>query len=274
MGRKYRQIHITGCSPRSGTTLMAELMVNGFVVDQFAEHEVSCFARPRAATGIVVTKNPVDIVAIRTLLWRWPHLRVLCMVRDPRDVVVSMHSRAAGRYYVGLNIWKEGYRLARRLEPHPRVRLVRYEDLVASPDSVQATIHEWLPFLEKRATFSEFHQVARPSETSKAALGGVRPVSPTSLGNWRKHKPRLAAQLERHGSITRDLIELGYEHDDRWLEELKRVPRENGISHLPDTLSRTKALGWQFWRWRNTVRAYLGIEARVSLQRSPDRRPI
>lgn len=265
MARAYKHVHIVGCAPRTGTTLMAELMVNGFRVDAFAEHEISCFVRPARASGVVVTKNPVDIVTVRPLISMWPHFWVLCMVRDPRDVVVSRHRGAPGRYYVGLNLWKEGYRLARRLARHPRVRLVRYEDLVGDPDGTQDRIDAWLPFLTRKARFSDFHQVAQPSAHSAAALGGVRPISDGSRGGWRGHKPRLAAQLERHGSIAEELIELGYEADTEWLRELEGVAPENGSSYMPESLSMTRDWDWRIWRWRNTLRACLGMERRAPL---------
>src|SRR5712664_1119421 len=53
---------------------------------------------------------------------------------------------------------------------------------------------------------------------SQQALGGLRPPDAASIGRWRAHKERLAGQLRIHGPITRELIELGYERDDAWLD--------------------------------------------------------
>ena len=66
-------------------------------------------------------------------------------------------------------------------------------------------------------------------------MGGLRPVTPDRIGNWRRHKPRLLAQIELHGSIQEDLERLGYESDGGWTQELEGVIPENGESHWPET---------------------------------------
>ena len=44
-----RRIHIVGCGPRTGTTLMAELMGTCFDINASCQHEESVFALPDAA---------------------------------------------------------------------------------------------------------------------------------------------------------------------------------------------------------------------------------
>jgi hypothetical protein len=246
---------------------MAELMVNAFRVDGFAEHEVRIFNRPLGTHRFVVTKHPLDVVNVRPMLWRWPWLWVICMVRDPRDVVVSRHGRVPDTYYVGLNEWKERYPAARRLRSHPRVTLVRYEDLVSDPDAVQMHLMRWMPSLEKVAAFSEYHLRAKPSEKSSLALGGVRPVSAASVGRWREHKSRLVTQMQRHGSIARDLVELGYEADGSWLGELAGVEPDGSGSFRPETMPGLDRWSWRWWQLRNTVRCFVGLERPISLTR-------
>lgn len=261
----FTRVHITSLAPRSGTTLLAELMAHGFRFDAHADHELNLFNRPADAHGIVLTKDPVDIITARPLLHWWPDLWVLCVVRDPRDVVVSRHRGAPGTYYVGLNSWKEGYAFARRLRGHPRAIELRYEDLATDPDAVQRRIAAWMPQLEMRAPFSTFHQAARPSEGSLRALGSVRPVSASSIGAWREHLPRLATQLARHGPIDEALVELGYETDASWREALVGVEPDGSGSHIPEF--RTAADRWsrRWWRLRHTVRTCLGLERRRAM---------
>jgi hypothetical protein len=258
----FTRVHITSLAPRSGTTLLAELMAHGFRFDAHADHELSLFNQPDDARGTVLTKDPVDIVNARPLLRWWPDLWVVCLVRDPRDVVVSRHRGAPETYYVGLNTWNEGYARARRLRGHPRAIELRYEDLAADPDAVQRRIVAWMPQLQVRAPFSTFHEAARPSEGSLRALGSVRPVSASSIGAWRRHKPRLATQLARHGPIDDALVELGYEPDAAWREELAGVEPDGLGSHIPEVRSTGERLARGFWRLRNTVRAGLGLGLR------------
>jgi hypothetical protein len=229
----YR-IHIVGCSPRSGTTLLAEMMTACFEIDLHVEHEAHVYAWPPARGDVFLTKHPGDIVAVEPALRLMPRLFVVVMVRDPRDIVCSRHRSDPDRYWCGLKYWKSYVPWIRRLRGHSRVTLVRYEDLVSDPDRVQEDLARAMPWLVRRAPFREFHSHAEASAGSRAALGGVRPVSRDSIGNWRSHKPRVAGQIRRHGSISADLIEFGYEEDEAWERELEGVEPDLEPSHWPE----------------------------------------
>ena len=86
-----KRVHVVGLSPRSGTTLMVELLVASYETDWHAEHEMSIFDRPGAKNGIFCSKNSPDLLVIRRLLWIDSNLWAINMVRDPRDIVVSKH---------------------------------------------------------------------------------------------------------------------------------------------------------------------------------------
>ena len=229
-----RRIHIVGCSPRSGTTLLAEMMAACFEIDLYVEHEAHVHAWPPSGGRVFLTKHPGDIVAVEPALRLLPRLFVVVMVRDPRDIVCSRHRADPDRYWCGLNYWKAYVPWIRRLSGHPRVTTVRYEDLVSDPDGVQERLMQAMPWLVRRAPFREFHGHARASSRSRAALGGVRPVSRSSIGSWRAHKPRVAGQIRQHGSISADLIEFGYEVDAEWESELEEVVPDLKPSHWPE----------------------------------------
>ncbi len=232
----YR-IHIVGSSPRTGTTLMMELMLAGFRIDASADHEEQVYAPTPTGAGIHLSKAPQDILVAARVLDANPNLWILHMVRDPRDVIVSRHTKRQNRYWTTLRMWHEYRRAARRVEGHPRFLTIRYEDLVRDPDQIQKTIAEFMPFLEMRHPFSTFHRFAAPSSDGLDALGGVREVSDSSIGRWRDEIPRVKAQLEIHRSIDRDLVELGYEESGDWKRELDGVIAKNGKSNWKDHLS-------------------------------------
>jgi len=234
-----KRIHIAGCGARSGTTLMAEAMIACFEIDAYTEHEDRIYAWPKHDADIFLTKKPRDVLVAGPLLRLMPNLHVIFMLRDPRDVVTSRHGSDPGRYWISLAYWKAYMQRARALESHPRFITVRYEDLVTRPDEVQAHLMQEMPFLRKRAPFSRYHEVAKPSTRSLDALRGVRPVSAASVGNWRRHLPRLAGQLQRHGSIAQELIDYGYEPDDSWLNEVRQVTPDLCESHWPEYLTRS-----------------------------------
>ena len=229
--RPSQRIHIVGVSPRTGTTLLAECMVACMGIDGFESHEASV-SRLRAGKRVYLTKRPADLSAIAPRLRLDPHFHAICLMRDPRDVVVSRHAKDQDRYWTPLRIWKERLPTVRRLACHPRFTLVRYEDLVADPDGTAQELVDRLPFLVLRHPFTEFPAIARPSPDAADALGRVRPFDTASIGRWRRHLPRLAGQLAQYGPIAADLIEFGYEPDDAWLSALSGVTPDLTASRL------------------------------------------
>lgn len=233
-----RRIHVVGCGPRTGTTLIAEMMIACLDIDLHTEHESGIYTLPARRADIFLTKRPRGIVMAGPALRMLPYLHVIYMLRDPRDAMVSRHQRDPDRYWASLRYWKAYTPYGRKLRGHPRFTTIRYEDLVMQPDEVQDHLMQRMPFLRETARFSQYHEVAEPSKDSLDALRGVRPIGPESIGNWRGHLPRVAGQLRNHGPITDDLIEFGYETDDTWLEELEGVDPDMSESHWPEYFSR------------------------------------
>ena len=227
------RIHIVGCGPRTGTTLMAEMAISCFDIDAYTEHEDPIYTRPNQPANIFLTKRPRDILVAEPMLHLLSNLYVIYMLRDPRDTITSKHRKDPDRYWSTLRYWKAYTPYGRKLQHHPRFMTVRYEDLVSKPDEVQEYLMERMPFLKKRGDFSRYHEFAKPSKQSLDALRGMRPVASTSVGKWRNHLPRVAGQLKLHGenAIAEDLIEYGYETDDSWLNELKDVTPDYSESH-------------------------------------------
>lgn len=242
---------------------MAELLVSGFAFDAYVEHELEVFFAPRRPVDRFCSKEPSDVgSAVRLLRWR-PDLWVVCMVRDPRDVVVSRHAQAPDKYWANLGIIRRCYGFLRRAADHPRFVVVRYEDLALQPDTEQARLQAAIPFLERRHDFSRFHEVAAPADRAVSALGGVRAINPNSIGRWRDERPRLKAQIERYGPIDDILSDLGYETDPKWRTALEGVPADNGASQFEDR-RRTRRQRWRrrFQKTRLELRYAIGIPAR------------
>lgn len=226
-----KQIHIVGCSSRSGTTLMSEMMSNCFDIEVKTKEERRISLAPPRRGKTILTKTPKDIILIKDMLYFIPTLYVIYMLRDPRDVVVSMHPLDKDRYWTTLKEWMLFTKMGEDLKDHPRFITVRYEDLVMHPDDVQEMILQRLPFLKKTVAFSSFDQAAKPSSSYVTALRGLRPVSTKSIGNWKNHKARLAGQMQKFGSISSELIAYGYEKDTSWEHELKGVIPDLRDSH-------------------------------------------
>ena len=230
-----KRVHIIG-APRSGTTLMLELMSNGFRFTAISKREVSLLEYPHGfpEDSTVCTKNPQDHRLVSTLIDRDEQQWFISMVRDPRDIVCSRHGFHPEVYWANLRQWRAWLDNTRPYRTHPRMIEIRYEDLVRSPDEVQQEIAARLPFLPVRNAFSEFHKFAKPSDQSLNAMGDVRPVSDASVGRWKSNLARLAGQLQVHGSVSAELIEFGYETDEKWLGLLEGIEPDTSPGHWPE----------------------------------------
>jgi hypothetical protein len=223
-----KHVHIVGIAPRAGTTLMLELMVRCFDFCAYADHEASVFVVPDRPVARYCSKSPKELAESTRALGYNADLWVICLLRDPRDVIVSRHGKQPKTFWSDLSGIEGALGALRRARGHPRFMLVRYEDLVADPDAVQDRIADRMRFLTRKARFSQFEDVADPTVEARLALGGVRPISTASVGGWRRELPRVKAQDEMSGRLCDILVELGYEPDGAWSAVLDTVRADNG----------------------------------------------
>lgn len=233
-----KRVHIVG-PPRSGTTLMLELMITGFQFSMAFNNEMSVLHLPEKIPpgDTICSKNPQDYRLVKHIIDKDSGIWFISMLRDPRDVITSRHNKRPGIYWTNLRQWQDWLNETTPFKQHDRFIEVRYEELVTDPDTVQQQLSEQIPFLQMTHPFSDYHKFAKPSLQSLEAMGSIRAVNNNSVGNWRKHLPRLAGQLQIHGPVTRELIELGYENDDQWLKLLDGITPDTRPGVWPEFLS-------------------------------------
>jgi hypothetical protein len=230
----FKHIHIVACSPRSGTTLLHEVMVTCFRVDKHYDHEIR-FNLVDAEDGqVLITKRPKDTMYMPAVIDDDSGIYVIYVMRDPRDVICSRHGKNKGMYYSNIRLWREMHGYAQQMVGHDRFLEIRYEDFVTDPDAVQQLIVEKFPWLEKIRDFSEYHEYAKVSEKSITAMHSVRPIAPTSVGVWTQHPGRIKGQQLIHGSLSPDLIECGYEASTDWERALDAVEPDFSRSRYPE----------------------------------------
>jgi hypothetical protein len=220
-----KRIHIVASGPRTGTTLLSEAMKVCFNFDIASEHETSlCISNSELGkSDLILTKYPFEFDIVLNALKLNRSLYVICLVRDPRDMVVSKHGAFPDQYWCSLRYWFLFMSYYERLKKNKQVLVIKYENLVTNPDETQRQIHEFLPFLKVKHRFSKFHIHAEVSELGKSALKGVRPIIPKGIGNWKNHLPRVKQQVKLHGQLEKSLIETGYEKDNEWVKVLSEV---------------------------------------------------
>jgi hypothetical protein len=255
----FQRIHIVG-PPRSGTTLMYALFSTCFSIDGVTAQEDRLWRRMPRHETVLVTKYPGDEAYAPMLLPLDQRLWFVFMLRDPRDVIVSRHGKEPERYWSNLLIWQQAMRVHDAMRNHPRFVVVRYEDLVQSPDHVQKNLARRMEFLRPKIPFSEYHRntpaYISKSEQMRLAMRGFRPVTACNVGGWRTHLPRVKAQVEAHGSLAERLIALGYEADQAWRQALEGVVPDRQQGVVPGRISSVKA-AWLAFRRLRTAGIYL-----------------
>lgn len=183
--------------------------------------------------SIPCEQTPQNVFYIQELLDTYPNCRIVNMVRDPRDVLLSQKYkwriralgaaniprfealRAWANYHsvVISKLWNASIQVAHRFENHARVRTVRFEDLVMSPESV----------LESVCDFAGVRYVPEMLNVSQSE-GGVsshKKISPSARGidsgvvsKW-KRGGLLPAEIFVCQAVTRrNMAQYGYSLSD------------------------------------------------------------
>lgn len=229
-----RHLHIVACSPRSGTTLLHEVMITCFEHTTHYDHEVRFNRVALDGEGILITKRPKDVHCMLPLLQQIDEFAVIFVLRDPRDVIVSRHGKDTSRYYSNVRLWNEMYEAAFRLRGQKNFIELKYEDFVREPDRIQQVIMKRFPWLKKKYAFSDYHEHAQVSEASARAMHGARPIDSGSVGVWTDHCGRIKGQQMIHGSLTPRLVECGYESNGDWERCLTDVGPDLAPSYYPE----------------------------------------
>jgi hypothetical protein len=176
----------------------------------------------RAGKARWIEKTPRHLLMTDTLWQLWPDARVVRIVRDPRDVALSLAGLPFAKESIVGNLVRvdQDDRASReRIEGDPRAMTLRYEDLVTEPERELRRICEfvaeaWEPaMLDARTSAAN---VAAEHEWWKRSVAG--PLTTASVGRWRRE---MSEDASRFASLhlAGFLREHGYEGaaDPEWV---------------------------------------------------------
>jgi hypothetical protein len=177
------------------------------------------FAHGGSADHVLLEKTPGHLDAAQLILRRYPEAKVVEVLRDGRDVCVSLEMQALTvrwpprererQIRLWMNAVRRGIALRADTEVAARVHLVRYEDLKADPHREIARLYDFCGFDTDAA---EIDQVAdRTDFRHHEHTGAGRHTRRGEVGDWRNHFTPDDEELFR--STVGELFELaGYRY--------------------------------------------------------------
>lgn len=195
-------------------------------------------------------KTPEHLAHVPTILEEFPEAIVLGIVRDPRDVCLSLQGMPwnSSSLPEAARKWRRFAQVMERYQSdYPdQVREVRYEDVLDAPGRVMRDVLAWIGVSFEERVLSFHEQEAGPADPDREPWKEKtrRPIDPTNKEKWR----------DRMSPGARFLVELiaGGEMKLKGYEASERGPglREAGglvweIGRAVGTVARRR---WRKWR--------------------------
>jgi Sulfotransferase family len=148
-----------------------------------------------SADRLLLEKTPQHVQWIDRILGRWPDARVIEVLRDGRDVCVSLEMRSATQRWAPrerrrqIEAWVGAVSAGLAFRERPalagRIHLLRFEDVKAAPLEEAARL---LDFVGLPATQAEIARMLDAVSIDRHARKGAgRHVRRGAVGDWRQH---------------------------------------------------------------------------------------
>jgi hypothetical protein len=184
--------------------------------------------------AVLISKMPHDVFRLDELralyAKRATRLRILLMLRDPRDVLTSRRTTGGpAGYVVDSERWQRYYLQFLKERTQTDVQVVRYEDLIADVEGQERRIAD---FVGERIVvpFARFHTVERP-DFDVSTLNGLRAIERHGIGRWNapEHRARIEQVLRELPELPEALAQLGYDGIEAPADNV--LPREGVVAN-------------------------------------------
>lgn len=176
-------------------------------VAEFWNRYFTHYARKEKASSWA-EKTPNNVFCADRFLDWYPEGRFVHVVRNGRDVVLSLMDRRDAYPMSAILRWTSALEAAAEVRGHERYYEMHYEELVRRPEETLSDLFAWLGTELDEQVF-EFYE--KPS-TSPYEYG-TSPVHTNSLGRWDRTREQLSENLRELVKLTtrRHLLAYGYE---------------------------------------------------------------
>lgn len=158
-------------------------------------------------------KTPTHAYYINPLLATFPNAKIILIVRDPRDVVLSLQKVPwyKGSLLFYMKQWKEFLQVEKEV-PSKQFFKVRYEDLITTPEKKIEEICHFIGipysvdiFSDREVDIHSFNVESEPWK--KKNLGKI---DPNNKYKWKRNMD-ITSIAYMSGRLERELIEEGYQ---------------------------------------------------------------
>lgn len=147
-------------------------------------------------------KSPSNVTQIQAIDEHFAgQFKLIHIVRDGRDVVLSIHPTDKSKYWVEPARWVNDVQKGLHFIEHPNVHTIRYEDLLTDYPSVMKGIARFLEidFSHELQNWHEHATVRR----NRAYFTEVNKIQTKSIGKWKRtdDQQRVEAFLAEPGAV-------------------------------------------------------------------------
>lgn len=137
------------------------------------------------------------------------NFKMIQIIRDGRDVILSRHPRNPGEYWVSPERWISDVQEGLKYLQYPNVYTIRYEELVSE---YERTITGICNFLEIELSEEILHWHDHTTvQKNKALYSNIQQINKASVGKWKKQKfAARVKQLTDHPEAIALLKRLNY----------------------------------------------------------------
>lgn len=137
------------------------------------------------------------------------NFKMIQIIRDGRDVVLSRHPRNPEKYWVTPERWIDDVATGMNYLAHPNVHTIRYEDLVSDFENTITGICNFLE-IEVSAEILQWHDHTTVQK-NKALFSTIQKINNTSVGKWKNRAfDEKVKQLTEHPEAIRLLKKMNY----------------------------------------------------------------
>lgn len=155
-------------------------------------------------------KSPSNVLKFGKILNYFAgEVKIIHIIRDGRDVMLSKHPTAPDEYWVSPKRWVNDVKAGLEYKDHPQVLTIKYENLILS---YQATINKLCEFINEEATEELNNWFENTNvQDSNAWFDKAQKIHSNSIEKWKKEENQeRVEEVMQNEEVVELLKELDY----------------------------------------------------------------